>query len=698
MINPPMSENEKEAKSFWSIPNITTHNNTTNNSHSPLHQRKSPRRSEDSKKRFLNISTLNGAVDSVTPSYGTTVSSVNMSSTQSEINDFGHSVNNQSEIGIDTSSPNRNDSTNNGDNAVHSSNNIGSPESYARSSSADGTGFTSSSASLGKATLAVMVFYSVSGGPFGVESAVRSGGYLYTLLGFIIGPLIWSAQEALMTAELACVFPESSGGMAWVEEAFGPMAGWMAGYLGWMAGATDNAIYPVLFLDYLLQVLGNTSDGQPITINPILRFVGLGVTSIALSYINWLGLDIVGQMSVTICVIAMSPFVLMTLIGAFQIDFSKLFEFPDPNEQLLLYNVTDDDTGGGFFPDAGLATTGILWRPFLNNLFWNLNSFDAAASFSADVGNQPERVIPPAMIYAVIMVSVSYILPLIVAIGATSSQPYQWDDGYLATIAGQIAGPWLEGWTVLAAGISNIAMFQAELSADAFQLMGMADRGHVPKIFGHRSRHGTPTYGIILGTIIIVAMGSAGLDKLIEMLNFNYSISLLMEFTAFIKLRISQPNLHRPWRIPFGTTGCILFFLPTYFFILLILALSNYESIIFSVCTNLFGIFIYLWRNGLHRISWSCLCRGPSAWILYTPAFRREDDDDIDTSTGRDGLVMVKTTNSRDNRANEAKSDNTSNWDNSNVGAARELKSASKADNDQNQDDLTPTDLSFTIT
>lgn len=500
---------------------------------------------------------------------------------------------------------------------------------------------SSTSTSLGKASLAVLVFYSVSGGPFGIESAVRSAGYFYTLIGFIVGPLIWSLQEALMTAELACVFPESSGGMAWVEEAFGPMAGWMAGYLGWMAGATDNSIYPVLFLDYLLQAFGNRGE-----LHPMIRVLGLGATSIFLSYINWLGLDIVGQMSIIICCIAMSPFVLMTLIGLFKMDWSRLFDMPDPYELQLLHNssTSDDDTAGGFFPNAGLLTTGILWRPYLNNLFWNLNSFDAGASFSADVGNRPEQVIPSAMIYAVILVVVSYLLPLIVAIGASDSEPYQWDDGYLATIARQIAGPWLEAWTIFAAGISNIAMFQAELSADSFQLMGMAERGHVPKLFATRSSHGTPTYSIILGTTIIVLMCGAGLDKIIDMLNFNYSIALLMEYTAFLSLRIYQPNLPRPWKIPLNTFGCILFLMPTYFFIFLVLILSTYECFIFSICTNLVGIILYLWRRGYfeHR-SMSRLLSVLSCGRLryYVPTSSIDDSEDF-TIPKRDGIMRTK--------------------------------------------------------
>lgn len=48
---------------------------------------------------------------------------------------------------------------------------------------------------LGVLPLAVIVFYNVSGGPFGIETAVRAGGNLFALAGFLIGPLVWSLQE-----------------------------------------------------------------------------------------------------------------------------------------------------------------------------------------------------------------------------------------------------------------------------------------------------------------------------------------------------------------------------------------------------------------------------------------------------------------------------------------------------------------------
>lgn len=59
--------------------------------------------------------------------------------------------------------------------------------------------------------LAVLVFYKVSGGPFGCEVAVKSAGPLYTLIGFILFPILWCVPEALITAELGSAFPEPSG-------------------------------------------------------------------------------------------------------------------------------------------------------------------------------------------------------------------------------------------------------------------------------------------------------------------------------------------------------------------------------------------------------------------------------------------------------------------------------------------------------
>ena len=323
--------------------------------------------------------------------------------------------------------------------------------------------------------------------------------------------------------------------------------------------------------------------------NPVLRFFFLSIASVILGYINWKGLPLIGKMSTWICLIAMSPFLIMMIVGAPKVNTDRWFDFP-AGDVKAAEAATDDDVNGGFFPDANAF--GVLWRPFLNNLFWNLNSFDAAGSFAGEIDN-PGTMFPRAMLWGVLLVAAGYFFPLLVAIGATDFDRTEWTDGFLVQVATSIGGPWLGAWTVFAAAISNIALFQAELSADAFQLMGMADRGHIPKIFSKRSIHGTPTNGIILGTAVIVVMGTSNFDQLIEMLNFNYAISLLMEYCAFIKLRISQPEVERPYRIPLNTFGCVLLFTPTFIVILLVLGLATYTTYIFVLCTNVVGLLVF---------------------------------------------------------------------------------------------------------
>lgn len=68
-----------------------------------------------------------------------------------------------------------------------------------------------------KKPLVLLIFYGVSGGPFGVEPVVAAGGPLLALLGFLFLPLVWSIPEAMVTAELSTTFPEASGCVAWVR-------------------------------------------------------------------------------------------------------------------------------------------------------------------------------------------------------------------------------------------------------------------------------------------------------------------------------------------------------------------------------------------------------------------------------------------------------------------------------------------------
>jgi amino acid transporter len=186
--------------------------------------------------------------------------------------------------------------------------------------------------------LVALIFYEVSGGPFGVERAVSSGTPLLAILGFVVFPLIWSIPEALITAELGSAYPDDGGFVTWVTAAFGPFWGFQTGWWSWLSGVTDNAVYPVLFLSYITKQVPALEAGP-------LRWLFILGSVLCLTYLCYRGVAVVGKVAVLLCGFTLLPFICMAVVGIPQMDPSRLF-------------VVDLDA--------------VNWTVYLNCLFWNL--------------------------------------------------------------------------------------------------------------------------------------------------------------------------------------------------------------------------------------------------------------------------------------------------------------------------------------
>ena len=65
--------------------------------------------------------------------------------------------------------------------------------------------------------------------------------------------------------------------------------------------------------------------------------------------------------------------------------------------------------------------------------------------------------------------------------------------------------------------------------------------------------------------------------QIVELLNAVYCLAELTEFAAFIWLRISAPDLHRPYRVPLPTWACVVMLLPASALLLTLLVLPILE-------------------------------------------------------------------------------------------------------------------------
>ncbi|XP_024996459.1 probable polyamine transporter At1g31830 isoform X1 [Cynara cardunculus var. scolymus] len=417
--------------------------------------------------------------------------------------------------------------------------------------------------------LIFLIFYEVSGGPFGVEDSVKAAGPLLALIGFLVFPFIWSVPEALITAEMGTMFPEDGGYVVWVSSALGPYWGFQQGWMKWLSGVIDNALYPVLFLDYLKSGIPALSEGYP-------RILAVLALTIALTYMNFRGMTIVGWVAVLLGVFSILPFVIMGLVSVPKIE---------PSRWLVMDLHTVD------------------WNLYLNTLFWNLNYWDSISTLAGEVEN-PKKTLPKALFYALILVVVGYFFPLLVGIGAVPLQQELWTDGYFSEIAKIIGGVWLRWWIQAGAAMSNMGMFVTEMSSDSFQLLGMAERGMLPEFFAKRSRYGTPSIGILFSASGVILLSQLSFREIVAAENFLYCFGMILEFIAFVRLRIKYPAVARPYKIPVGTSGAVVMCVPPTILICIVLGLSSVRVMTVSIVAIVIGLVLQPFLKLIEKKRW----------------------------------------------------------------------------------------------
>ncbi|KFK34013.1 hypothetical protein AALP_AA5G090700 [Arabis alpina] len=84
---------------------------------------------------------------------------------------------------------------------------------------------------------------------------------------------------------------------------------------------------------------------------------------------------------------------------------------------------------------------------------------------------KPMRWIVSVVLYALVLVVVNYVFPVLAGTGGMPLDQKVWTDGYFADIGKVIGGAWLGWWIQAGAATSNMGMFLAEMSSDSFQLL-----------------------------------------------------------------------------------------------------------------------------------------------------------------------------------------------------------------------------------
>jgi amino acid transporter len=122
--------------------------------------------------------------------------------------------------------------------------------------------------------------------------------------------------------------------------------------------------------------------------------------------------------------------------------------------------------------------------------------------------------------------------------------------------------------------VSSLVLYKAYLASCSRTTLVMAERRLLPRAFALvHPRFGTP-YGSILiaaGLHAVLALGS--FEALLVIDVFLFVLSYVLIFAASVALRIKEPDLERPFRIPARTAGlAVVAGVPTVVAILFLIA------------------------------------------------------------------------------------------------------------------------------
>lgn len=415
---------------------------------------------------------------------------------------------------------------------------------------------------LGLLPLVFLIYFEVSGGPYGSEQTVQAGGPLLAILGFVLFPFVWSIPEALITAELATALPGNGGFVLWADRAFGTFAGSIMGSWKFLSGAINSAAYPALCADYIARAVPSISSGAP-------RVATVTATTVLLSFLNYMGLSVVGYTAMALCAASLFPFFVMAATAL-------------PKLRPRRWEKIAKDRN---------------WRLFFNTLFWNLNFWDNASTLAGEI-DKPQRTFPRALLAAGLLTSVAYLMPLLAGTGSLDAPYSEWDSGFYADVAGMITGHWLKYWIEVGAVLSAIGLYEAQLSSSAFQLLGMADLGFLPKFFALRSKwFSTPWVGIVTSSLISLGISFLSLEDIISSANFLYSLGMLLEIVSFLWLRRKEPRLKRPFHVPLRMPGLIFMCSIPSAFLIYVMALASWKVFMISGGMTLFGSALYFFME-----------------------------------------------------------------------------------------------------
>lgn len=348
---------------------------------------------------------------------------------------------------------------------------------------------------------------------------------------------IFLAALALVHAELGAAYPVSGGTARFPHFAFGSLAGFTCGWMGWLQAVTIAPIEVEAALSYT-----NNKIHGLVNTNGTLTATGLVVATVLMllfTIINIVGVKLLAE-SNTITVLWKTAIPILTIIVLL----------------LLAFHSSNFTAGGGFAPFGAHGVMAALPA----GVVFALQGFEQAIQVGGEARN-PQRDVARAVIFAMIVGTIVYLLLEVAFIGALSPSKliHGWanpigkgDFGPYATLATGIGAGWLAALLYIDAFISPAGTGLLYIGTSSRLSYALGRNRYLPPVLSKVSSRGIPLFSVLLAFIVgeIAFLPFPSWQSLVGLVTSATAIMYGFAPVSLGALRRVDPDRRRPFRLP----------------------------------------------------------------------------------------------------------------------------------------------------
>lgn len=340
---------------------------------------------------------------------------------------------------------------------------------------------------------------------------------------FIIGLLvagIIATFNALSSAQLASVYPQSGGTYEYGYRLLNPSFGFTAGWMFLISKLAAAGVVAIGFGSYFHQLFPVTS---PMTFSV--------AAVVLLTVANYFGIKKAGLLNLVI--------VTITILSLIYLIFSGIPEVKSEN----------------FKPFAPFGIAGIAEAAAL--LFFAFTGYGRIATLAEEVAN-PKKSIPKAIIITIVTAILLYVAIAVVAIGVIGANAMASSKSPLQVVADVLATPGISSVITIGASTAMLGVLLSQILGISRMMLAMGRRRDLPPVFQKiHHRYRVPHIGILITGIIILLLTLLGSFEFIVRAA-TFTILLYYSITNISALK--QPKSDRLYGkvVPvLGLIGCL---------------------------------------------------------------------------------------------------------------------------------------------